>query len=330
MRRFPAAILLALAWAGMALAEGGAVFPHIWSPKDVLDLGVVRPNARADCEFSIQNLGEAPLHIGEIKTTCGCTLVELSAREIPPRGEAKMRVQYTAGSQQERTQKHIKVESDDPQRPVLTFTIKVHVLADMDWQPQAVYLDWPVPDNFTGRITFTSTGTEPVHLGGIVAEQGFLQPRVEVNDAREAVVLYTLPPKAAFRSLDVIRIVTSSRDFPEVRVAVYFQKPSTFAVSPGRISLWMHHGDEPPVRRFTISRKDGQPLRIRSVTPSHQRLRAVVVEDGGSAAILEVTLRPGVEPGPCDGYLHVVTDAGELDVNIACDVVIREKAPTAP
>ncbi len=330
MRRILAAVSLALAWAGAVLAAGEAVYPHIWAPREVLDLGVVRPNGKADCEFSIQNLGEAPLHIGNVKTTCGCTVAELSAREIPPRGEAKLRVQYTAGPLQERASKRIKVESDDPRRPVLTLTLKVRVLADMDWEPKAVYLDWPVPDNFTGRITFTGNGTEPVRLADVVAEQGFLQPHIEINDAREAVVLYTLPPKAAFRSQDVIRIGTNSRDYPEVRIAVNFQKPSLFSVVPGRISLWTHRGDEPPIRRFTISRKDGQPFRVSSVTPSHKRLMAVIVEDGGSAATLEVTLRPGVEAGPCDGFLHIVTDAGELDVNIACEVVIREKAPKAP
>jgi hypothetical protein len=329
MRRI-LAVLLALGWAGAALAGDEARFPHIWSPKQVLDIGVVRPNAKADCEFSIQNLGEVPLHLGKVTTTCGCTLVELSAREIPPRGEAKLKVQYTAGPVQERAQKHIKVESDDPRRPVLTFTLKVRVLADLNWQPQEIHLDWPVPDNFTGRITFTSSGPDPVHLGAVTAEQGFLQARLEANDAREALVLFTLPPGAAFRTQDVIRIETGSRDFPEVRVPVYFQKPTPFKMSPGRISLWMHAGDEPPVRRFTLSRKDGQPVRIRSVKPSHQRLMAVVVEDGGSDAVIEVTLRPGVEAGPCDGSLHVVTDAGELDVNIACDVVDRGKTPNAP
>ena len=330
MSRILAAVLLALASVGAALAAGEPAFPHIWTPKEVLDLGVVRPNAKASCEFSIQNLGEVPLHIGNVKTTCGCTVVELSAREIPPRGEAKLRVQYTAGPLQERAQKHIKVESDDPRHPVLNLTIKVRVLADMEWQPQAVYLDWPVPDNFTGRISFISNSPEPVHLGSVVAEQGYLRPHIEINDAHEAVVLYTLPPKADFRSQDVLRIGTNSRDFPEVRIAVNFQKPSPFSVTPGRVSLWMHRGDEPPVRRFVISRKDGQTFHVRSVTPSHQRLMAVVVEDGGNAATLEVTLRPGVEAGPCDGWLHIVTDAGDLDVNVACEVVIREKAPTAP
>jgi hypothetical protein len=328
MRRI-LAVLLALGWAGAALAEGEAPYPNIWSPKQVLDIGVVRPNTKTDCEFSIQNLGEAPLHLGRVTTTCGCTLVELSAREIPPRGEAKLKVQYTSGPVQERTQKHIKVESDDPRRPVLTFTLKVRVLADMSWQPQEVHLDWPVPDSFTGRITFTASGTDPVRLGAVAAEQGFLQTRIDANDARQAVVLFTLPPGAAFRTQDVIRIETGSRDFPEVRVPVYFQKPSPFNLTPGRISLWMHAGDEPPVRRFTLGRKDGQPVKIRSVTPSHKRLMAVVVEDGGGAAILEVTLRPGVEAGPCDGSLHIVTDAGELDVNIACDVVNRGKTPDA-
>ena len=328
MRSFLAAVGFLVA--GWAVSAAEPAYPHIWSPRQVIELAGVRPNGTVPVEFILQNLGDATLHLGKITANCGCTVVELAEREIPPRGEVKLKVIYTAGPYQERGSKRIKVESDDPRRPVLHLTLKVRVQADLDWQPRQVYLEWPVPENTTGRITLTGLGTEPIHLGRVSAEGGFLQARIEANDARETVVLFNLPPEAAYRPQDVIRIETSSSDYPVVQVPVYFQKPSLLTLTPARVSLWMHAGDAPPVRRLVISRKDGQPIAIQSVTPSHPRLRATVVQQSGSSVIVEVTLAPAVPAGPCDGSLRIVTDAETVNVNIPCQVVARGQTPSAP
>jgi hypothetical protein len=325
-------LILGLCCLGVAgcLAAAEPIAPHIWSSRQVIDLAPVRPNATAQAEFIIQNLGEATLHLGRVTTTCGCTVVELTSHEVPPRGEVKLKVLYTAGPRPERSSKYIDVENDDPRHPKIRLVLKVRVQADMNWDPQHITLDWPVPDNFTGRITFTGYGTEPVHLANVVAEQGWLRPRIEANDSQEALVLFTLPEKAEFRRQDVIRVETNSKDYPLVEIPVYFQKPSLLTLTPARVSLWMHTDDPPPVRRLAISRKDGKPLTILTVTPSHPGLLAKIVQATGPSAILEITLGRGVAAGPCDGYIRVVTDCETIDVNIPCEVVLREKAPTTP
>jgi hypothetical protein len=58
------------------------------------DFGTINPNSVATRTFVIANRGDAPLVIAKAYTTCGCTIADISAQEIPPGKVALMTLKF--------------------------------------------------------------------------------------------------------------------------------------------------------------------------------------------------------------------------------------------
>ncbi len=315
MRRW----LLLCVIAGLSLAHAAAGAPRIEAMNSILELGTVRPGSETPGRFVILNTGDAPLHILNVTSHCGCTVAALAAKTIPPGGQVHLSVTFTAGSGPEQVSKHIDLTTDDPVTPKLTLFVQATVKVDLDWSPRTLNLDWPVPKDFEGRIVFRAAdGIAPRR---VYDPTGFLQTEWRALPGEGWEVVFRLSDGAEFRGVTTLCVESNSRDFPLAKVPIYFQKASLLRLTPGRTSFWVREGETAPVRRITIARKDGRPLKVMRVEPSRDYLIVTVVQAAGEAVAIEVTLKGGLSVGPCDGFLHIVTDAEEFWMNIPCKVV---------
>ncbi|MGK0385756.1 MAG: hypothetical protein ACI849_000361 [Patiriisocius sp.] len=62
--------------------------------QDLIDYGTVAYNAAGTKTFSFVNIGNAPVIIAEVKTSCGCTVAEKPKKPIMPGESSKITVQY--------------------------------------------------------------------------------------------------------------------------------------------------------------------------------------------------------------------------------------------
>ncbi len=315
MRRW----LLILLAGGLSLAHAAAGTPRFEVMSQTLDLGVVRPNSVTPGRFVILNTGDAPLRILSVTAHCGCTVAELPDRTIPPGGQMQLSVKYTAGSGPENVSKHIDLTTDDPVTPKLTLYVQATVKGDLEWSPRTLNLDWPVAPDFQGRITFRAA--DGIAPSRVYDPDGFLQTEWRTLPDKDWEVLFRLPPEAEFRGVTTLCVESNSRDYPLAKVPIYFQKASLLRMTPTRTSFWVREGEPAPVRRITIARKDGRPLKVLRAEPSRDYFVVTVARAAGEAAVIEITLKNDLSAGLCDGFLHIVTDAEELYVNIPCKVV---------
>ena len=58
------------------------------------DLGTVAKGELAIADLPVRNLGDSPLEVEAISTSCGCTTAQLSSMTIPAGGEATLHVEY--------------------------------------------------------------------------------------------------------------------------------------------------------------------------------------------------------------------------------------------
>jgi hypothetical protein len=71
-------------------------------------------------DFAITNLGEAPLTISRVYTTCGCTTADFTATVIPPGKVSIVTMRLDAGFHDVRGQtvrRGIIIENNDPKSP---------------------------------------------------------------------------------------------------------------------------------------------------------------------------------------------------------------------
>ena len=106
--------------------------PKIQFKEETWDFGKVKQGEVLIHEFVVKNIGEAPLSILKVRTSCGCTAALVSEQKIAPGKEGRIKVTFNSGGYGEKVAKSIYVDSDDPARPNAELTI----VAEIETPPQ--------------------------------------------------------------------------------------------------------------------------------------------------------------------------------------------------
>ena len=97
-----------------------------------LDLGTVVKGDLAVAELPVRNLGDGPLTVLAVSTSCGCTKATVSPMIIPPGNEASLRVVYDSAAHETElgsVERFVFISSDDPDERDVSIKITVFVRA---------------------------------------------------------------------------------------------------------------------------------------------------------------------------------------------------------
>jgi len=136
-----AALLLTAApmsLAGAALTDEASA--RIEFTETTFDFGTMYQNEEVTHLFTFRNVGGAPLKIGKVKSSCGCTAAMPEKRELLPGGQTNLKVTFRSGSMRDRIVKHVYVDSNDPVEPRITLTIRGEVQIEVEVSPRGVYV----------------------------------------------------------------------------------------------------------------------------------------------------------------------------------------------
>lgn len=97
--------------------------PTLVVPSSAFDFGVLNVGRRVDLEFTVSNVGNAPLYLRAIRTDCGCIVPTLGRQVVPPGGNLSVPVEISAQTVGHKRLR-VLIESNDPLRPnaVVLFT----------------------------------------------------------------------------------------------------------------------------------------------------------------------------------------------------------------
>lgn len=102
--------------AGLLLAACTSPSPDI-DVAPAFEWGTIVKGERAKADIPVRNLGDRPLTVEAVSTSCGCTTAKLSSMTIPPGGEARLHVEYDSGVHKEDLglmERFVFIASDDP------------------------------------------------------------------------------------------------------------------------------------------------------------------------------------------------------------------------
>jgi hypothetical protein len=121
-------IILILA-AGLLLAACSRGAPDI-DVVSAYDAGSIVKGSSAVAELVVRNLGDRPLTVASVSTSCGCTKAVLAPMVIAAGGEANLRVEYDSAAHEEDMgfiERFIFISSDDPDEndARISFTVTV-------------------------------------------------------------------------------------------------------------------------------------------------------------------------------------------------------------
>ena len=96
------------------------------------DFGEIPNTGPVSQTFQVRNMGQGPLTITGVSTSCGCTTAQVDRDRLGPGETANLTVTYDPQAHDGQTGRFMRVvyiRSDDPETPEASLTIRVTVTA---------------------------------------------------------------------------------------------------------------------------------------------------------------------------------------------------------
>ncbi len=143
MYRFPrhtartvATGLVLVSLAGLAAAQ--QLLPRLVVEPRVFDLGRMEQREVRQLSVTLRNDGQAPLHIQDVETSCGCTAATPDKRVLQPGESTNLAITFNSQRFEGPQLKTVSIHTDDPTNRVATVEIRVDVHAPIHVEPRPV------------------------------------------------------------------------------------------------------------------------------------------------------------------------------------------------
>lgn len=214
----PFLLLLALFAAGSVRAA-----PVISSPAATWEGGEFRIGTKVQHTFTVQNTGDAPLKISEVKPGCGCTTANLAKSELQPGESTEIAATLDLTMRRGKQDKHIDVLSNDPKQP--RFQLLMRVLSKDDFEITPPFLD--LGQMLTGvevtrKATLRVLSEQPYRITELLPVKGNVKATWEsAPDFKTHTITVVIPPQtAAGTFFDNVQIRTDNKDSPMLPLQV--------------------------------------------------------------------------------------------------------------
>ncbi len=135
--------------AAVAAAQG----PRVVVDADKFDFGTMERDTTSSHTFTLRNEGQTPLLLKKGEASCRCTSFELGKTALAPGESTTIAVTWEATVNEGSFRQSAPVETNDPARPIVTFTIEGKVLFSHRLMPEElVFSSLSVNDSSTAEL----------------------------------------------------------------------------------------------------------------------------------------------------------------------------------
>ncbi|MGE5341657.1 MAG: DUF1573 domain-containing protein [Candidatus Omnitrophota bacterium] len=187
--------------------------------KTIVDFGEAVSDQVMTIEFKFENTGDETLTIGNISTSCGCTLATLEKKVYNPGEKGTLQVKFDPKTINGPVTRAITVNSNDSANPSLHLEIKGIVrltqFAELEFDPGADEINFGVVkigQPQTGKIKFKNTGDIPLEFNDITTypEIYAVFPKKTIAPKEEVEVKIVFTPMQVGRFSNAMRITSNA------------------------------------------------------------------------------------------------------------------------
>jgi hypothetical protein len=241
--------------------------PKMVIEPEVFDFGEVWEGAPAKGEFTIKNVGDAPLTI-KSRTSCGCTVATKPKSPLAPGEETIFTVSYRT-NHMGRANKKVILTTNDPAQPRVDVPVRGLVKAMFEKTPGSAVLfrDLGVTSEESSTVRLKNKYDKPVKLK-LSQEQSYGQYNYELKELVEGqeyeLTVSTKPPLKEGRNAGRAVLETDVADVPKLTISVNGTVPRRLSVRPATIlmSPSMKQASERTIR---VQYRADEPLNITSI-----------------------------------------------------------------
>ena len=280
-----------------ATATGGK--PKIVCDEPEFDFGEKRNDEKVEHEFVIKNAGDGQLLINKVRTTCGCTVAQPEKKELQPGESTKIKATLTLANRQGPQTKNITVESNDPENPVLTLTLKGVATSPIIIEPRTLNLGYSIMEDLVDEkvievksnlpdLTFNITNVDMTNLPQFKAEVETVEPgkyyKIKVKQTEKVEPGTTLSKNFTIQTDATIpgkdANDPSVATLRNIQVSVYGRFLGEVDVSPEVISFRVNNDDPEAKTQQYLRIKEGREkgLKITEVIPPTPDIQVELTE----------------------------------------------------
>ncbi|MBI5393913.1 MAG: DUF1573 domain-containing protein [Verrucomicrobia bacterium] len=246
------------------------------------DYGTMGQGEEATHVFTIRNKGRGLLKLSGVSTTCGCAAMMLDKNEVPPDGTARLAVTFRSGSFVGSVEKHLIVQSDDPEQPQTTVTIRAKVNPVYIIEPPIVNIGGiPRGQGAVREVTLRDSKGRPFGISSVTVSHEDLKAEVQPNDGAphaEYRFRVTLDPKRNVGPFNFLVIPQTDRaQLPRPIILVSGTVTGPVGVRPQAVFLGQVRQGQPfRPAMLMVTNSGPSQLTIVSVDTGDERIRATV------------------------------------------------------
>jgi len=237
------ALALSMACAALVVAqdeEAAPAQPKIACDEPTFNFGEKDQNVTVEHTFVLRNDGNATLQIGNVRTSCGCTVANVSNKTLEPGQTAEVTARLSLKGRQGQQRKAITVESNDPATPQLQLYLEGNATATVTVTPDKVYFG-QLDENaaVTGVVSIVASGDTTIHITQVDAGSDAVTVTSEtVEDGKNYRVLVSpRTPIPAGSISGVVRVLTDSAQYPQINIPITGIVLDQLMVAPNEIVL---------------------------------------------------------------------------------------------
>lgn len=203
-------------------AEAGAA-PGLYIEKDVYDFGTILEGTIITHDFIIENRGNEPLLIPNVRSTCACAVADYTEKILP--GEkGKVTIEFDSkGSGGQSVDYKVRGDSNDPDKEYFDLSIKGHVDPIIIIDPDKVILSGKAGENLETEIIISHDKRHPLKIISAESKKGNISVKLEELKGPEKGkyrIKVTSLKKEKGRFSDYISLKTDSDVYPDKQIRV--------------------------------------------------------------------------------------------------------------
>jgi hypothetical protein len=315
-----AAVTPVLAQDNGAVVPASTGAPRLELTPAALDFGEVWQGERAAGDFTIRNVGTAPLTLA-LKTSCGCTVATKPRTPLLPGESDTFRITYDTLKRKGKAQQQVTLTTNDPEQPSVRIAVSGEVKPLYSTSPaQGMVFDRLTSDSRVSQsIRIQSKYEGPLHLRLRGQDYGpFAVELKEIEPGKEyELTATTKPPLTDDLARATVVLDTDVARSPEIHIPVHATVQQDVSVRP-KLLRAQRMLITPREETITVTYRVDSQLRITEVRPSAANIRYELLpqrsaREGGEWVEREVrvTLPPGDQLPTGDVFVTITTDAKE-------------------
>jgi hypothetical protein len=214
--------------------------PTFWVNREQVAYGNVVPGESLTAEFEIRNLGEGPLLISDLRSSCGCAPAQLTNSEIVPGGSALLTVSLHAPVDGSSMAHRISMKTNDPRQAEAAVRIVGQVQWPVETLPRAIYkTNVSRGATVTEELKIYSPSGAPFQVLKVQTSAPWIHVVPENTRASERAYLYRMELEGKVQGpfSEAIQITTTSERRPLIVIPVTGDVVQTQRIVPDRLIL---------------------------------------------------------------------------------------------